>query len=304
MTDVRFRSFPDNQRPGRVSLWKAHPARVALLGSPFMTWRISYEAALRPVETPISSNGPYAIAAGALAALCVHEAGHAVVMVCTGERIGSIEVAMNFERAYGGAVIALVSGAVRRAGVTVPFEATPAGVPVRRSHDAPIYCWRAFLKSALVTCAGPGCDMKYRAQAGLSRGGIGDTDARPLEWFRRVLWTTAGRDGNAFVRLAWREACRLMDVPLIWKAIGAVEGELFRGLLRLEPADPRPGDRIEFVLSGKRAEELIAGAGIALPNIIDVHRCGPECIRPSRKTSRRWQQYVAEWAKEEPKNAA
>jgi hypothetical protein len=228
-----------------------------------MTWRCSYDDALRPVETPVSSNGPYVIATGALAAVCVHEASHAVMLICTGERIGSIEVVMNFERTYGGATIALVSGNARRAGVTSNFEASPTGVPVPRSHDAPIYCWRAFLKLALVTAGGPAGEMKYRAQDGLSRAVIGGTDARILEWYRRVLSTTAGRDGNAFTRLAWREACRLMDVPLIWKAIAAVEGELFSGLLRLEPADPRPGDSIKFVMPGSRAEELIAAAGIA-----------------------------------------
>jgi hypothetical protein len=269
-----------------------------------MTWRISYADALRPADSPLCDNGPYVIRQGAMAAVSVHEASHGVMLICTGERIGSIEVVMNFERTYGGATIALVSGNARRAGVTSNFEASPTGVPVPRSHDAPIYCWRAFLKRALVTAAGPAGEMKYRAQDGLSRGFIGDTDARPLEWYRRVLGTTAGRDGSAFVRLVWREACRLMDVPVIWGAIGAVEGELFSGLLRLEPADARPGDKIEFVMPGSRAEDLIAGAGIALPNIISTHRCGPECIRPSRKTSRRWERYLAEWAAEEPKNAA
>jgi hypothetical protein len=92
-----------------------------------MTWRCSYDDALRPVETPVSSNGPYVIATGALAAVCVHEASHAVMLICTGERIGSIEVVMNFERTYGGAVIALVSGNARRAGVTSNFEASPTG---------------------------------------------------------------------------------------------------------------------------------------------------------------------------------
>jgi hypothetical protein len=269
-----------------------------------MTWRCSYDDALRPVETPVSSNGPYVIATGALASVCVHEAAHAVMMVCTGERIGSVEVAMNFERAYGGAVVALTRGNVRRAGVTSHFEATPSGIPAPRAHGAPIYCWRAFLKSALVTAAGPAGEMKFRAPAGLSRGYVCGTDARTLEWYRRVLGTTAGRDGHAFVRLAWREACRLVDHLLIWKAIAAVEGELFSGLLAQESMDPRPGDKIEFVMPGARAEELIVGAGIALPNIIDVHRCGPECIRPSHKTSRRWARYLAEWAKEEARGAA
>jgi hypothetical protein len=76
-----------------------------------MTWRISYDDALRPVDSPILNNGPYVIRQGAMAAVSVHEASHAVMLICTGERIGSIEVVMNFERTYGGATIALVSGA-------------------------------------------------------------------------------------------------------------------------------------------------------------------------------------------------
>src|SRR6202040_798653 len=108
------------------------------------------------------------------AARCVHEASHAVMMVCTGKRIGSIEVAMNFERGQSGVVVALVRGNVCYAGVTGRSEAlSPVGVPVRRPNDAPIYCWRAFLKSALVTAAGPAGEMKYRAQAGLTRGRVG-----------------------------------------------------------------------------------------------------------------------------------
>jgi hypothetical protein len=146
--------------------------------------------------------------------------------------------------------------------------------------------------------------LKFRAQEGLPRGHIIDSDGQPLEWYKRFVWLTAGRDGNAFTRLAWREACRLMDEPLIWRAVQAVEGELFSGLLRLEPADPRPGDRVEFVMPGSRAEELVAAAGIVLPNILAPHLCGPECIKPTRKTSRRWERYLAEWAKEESKNAA
>jgi hypothetical protein len=125
-----------------------------------------------------------------------------------------------------------------------------------------------------------------------------------LDRATRFVWLLAGRDGNAFQRLVWRNACRLMDDPLVWAAVQAVESELFSGLLRLEPADPRPGDSVKFVLPGGRAEEIIAAAGIALPNILVPHQCGPECVRPSRKISGRWERYLAEWAKEEPRNAA
>jgi hypothetical protein len=57
-------------------------------------------------------------------------------------------------------------------------------------------------------------------------------------------------------------------------------------------------------MPGSRAEELIAAAGIALPNILSPHRCSEECIKPSRKTSRQWQEHLDAWAAEEPKNAA
>jgi hypothetical protein len=269
-----------------------------------MTWRCSYEQALKPVETEVSDNGPYRIGRGWLAAIAVHEGAHAVAIVCTGKPLEQIEFGLTFERDYDGKPLALPRGRCKLKGVERDaIDLSPSNVPLLRSHEAK-YCWRGFIKNAIVTCAGPAGEMKYRAQEGLPRGHIIDSDGQPLEWHKRFVWLTAGRDGDAFVRLAWQSACRLMDVPLIWKAIGAVEGELFSGLLRLEPADPRPGDSVQFVMPGLRAEALIAGAGIVLPNIIDVHRCGPECIRPSRKTSRRWEQYLAEWAAEEPKNAA
>jgi hypothetical protein len=113
-----------------------------------------------------------------------------------------------------------------------------------------------------------------------------------------------GRDGDALVRLAWRDACRLMDEPVIWRAIEAVKAGLFSGLLRLEAADHQPGDSVKFVMPGVEAEKLMVRAGIQLPHFISRHQCGPECIRPSRKTSRRWERYLADWAAEEPKNAA
>jgi hypothetical protein len=283
---------PDD-RPGRVSC----PSTPVAPGP--LVWRCSYDDALKPVDSPISNNGPYAIREGAMASLCVHEAGHAVAVISTGDRLESVKVELYFGRAHGGGVTASVRGNCRRKMVPRDTSGTsPSSVVPLLWNGKFHFCWLAFLKSALVTAAGPAGEMKHRRQAGLSRGFIGDTDSQPLDRTSRFIWNTCGRDGNAFTRLAWREACRLMDEPLIWRAVQAVEAELFSGLLRLEPADPRPGDSIEFVMPGARAEELIAGAGIALPNILAPHRCGPECIRPSRKTSRRWERYLAEWAKE------
>ena len=61
--------------PGRcASTPVAHPARSV--------WRISYNHALKPVETvtEVSDNGPYRIGRGWLAAIAVHEAAHAVAV--------------------------------------------------------------------------------------------------------------------------------------------------------------------------------------------------------------------------------
>jgi hypothetical protein len=248
--------------PGRcASTPVANPVRSV--------WRCSYDDALRPVETvtEVSDNGPYRIGRGWLAAIAVHEAAHAVVVVSMGKPLEQIEFGLIFERDYDGKTLALPRGRCKLKGVERDaIDLSPSSVPLR-SHE-PKYCWRGFVKNAVITCAGPAGELKHRAQAGLSRGHVGDSDARPVEWYKRFVWVTAGRDGIAFARLAWREACGLMDEPLIWEAIAAVEGELFSGLLRLEPADPRPGDSIEFVMPGSRAEELMAAAGIVLPNIL------------------------------------
>jgi hypothetical protein len=95
-----------------------------------------------------------------------------------------------------------------------------------------------------------------------------------------------------------------MDVPEVWGAVEKIEAELFSGLIHLEPADPRPGDSVKFVLPGERAEQLIEEAGNEPPSTVEPHQCGPECIRPSRKISRAWRQYLAEWEKEGATKAA
>lgn len=266
-----------------------------------MTWRCSYESALRPVDSPLLNNGPYVIHQGAMPAACVHEAGHAVMLGCTGRRIACVEVGINFIDLPDGRVAACVHGQA------APITAFP-GAPDRPDRPLPLLdvrappwsCWRAQLGKALFNVAGPAAETKYRSQAGLPRAPPQSwgTDCEYLDRESRFVWLKAGRDGAAFARLAWREACRLMDVPSVWEAVQTIEAELFSGLLHREPVDPRPGDKIEFVMPGKVAEALIAGAGIELPNILAPHQCGPECIKPSRRHSRRWEQYLASWAAE------
>ena len=109
-----------------------------------------------------------------------------------GKPLEQIEFGLTFERDYDGKPLALPRGRCKLSGITRDaIDVSPSSVPVSRGTLQ--YCWRAFIKNAIVTAAGPAAEMKFRSQAGLSRGFIGDTDASPLEWYRRVLWTTAGR---------------------------------------------------------------------------------------------------------------
>jgi hypothetical protein len=257
---------------------------------------------MTPVEQqPVSTNGPYAIFRGEPAATCVHEAGHAVANVRAGGRIDRIEVELRFMRIWEGTVAAGACGQCVPKGATVDaFSLRAAEIPLLLTSGPPpsSECWRPSLERSIFQYAGPAAEAKYRAQSGLVRNALSGPDAEIVERGARLVWLAQNRDGHAFQRLVWREACRLMDDPAVWKAVSAVEAELFSGLIHIEPADPRPGDVVKFVMSGERAEELIAGAGIELANIIDVHRCSPECVRPSRKVSRRWREYLEAWSKE------
>ena len=106
-----------------------------------------------------------------------------------------------------------------------------------------------------------------------------------VERAARMVWLAQNRDGHAFYApSSGKLACDLMDDPAVWKAVSAIEGELFSGLLRVEPSDPRPGDSVKFVMPGERAEELIASAGI-VRQVHMTHQCGPACVRASRKVS-------------------
>jgi hypothetical protein len=272
-----------------------------------MTWRIPFDVALQPVEQPVLNNGPYAIHRGEPASTCVHEAGHCVADLRAGGRIDRIDVELRFMRIWGGTVAAGACGQCVPKGATVRAAGVRAAeIPLIRTSGPPPSsdCWRHSLERAIFQYAGPAAEAKYRAQAGLVRGAIRGPDAQIVERDARLVWLAKNRDGHAFQRLVWRLACDLMDDPTVWKAVSAVEAELFSGLLRLEPSDPRPGDSVKYTMTGDRAEQLIADAGVKPLDILAGHQCGPECIRPSRRTSRKWREYLDLWAAEEPADAA
>jgi hypothetical protein len=135
-----------------------------------MTWRISFDDASRSAtHGPLCDNGPYVIHRGALAAACVHEAGHAVMLLCTGRRVACVEVAMDFIDLPDGRVAACVRG------LAAPITA-PATGPDTPDRPIPLWdvglpwtCWRAQREKALFHVAGAAAETRYRSQAGLSR---------------------------------------------------------------------------------------------------------------------------------------
>jgi hypothetical protein len=244
-------------------------------------------------------SGPYLIARGAIPALCVHEAGHAVANAALSRPLKDVEVRITFERWPDGRAIALCGGVCRiidpLAGGMIT-EADIAALPFVEDDGRKDFCWRAFRRRVLVLLAGPAAELRYREHTGLPRDNFSHGDARALEWYQRILWVCAGRDGHAFARLIWRDACRFVEDATVWRAIEKIDGALFRGLIWQEPVDPRPGDSIKFGLDGATAEVLIAEAGVIRAEL--HHECTSECVAP-RRPSRGWQEYLATWKKEQ-----
>jgi hypothetical protein len=238
---------------------------------------------------------------------CSHEAAHAVAVISIGGRLDNVEVGLYYQWYYGGKILVRPRGLVKPRGAEEQDMGDTLVRPssVQLDHPPmPFCCWRSYLRDMTVTAAGPVGEEKFRARCGLPPESVCVSDRWAIEHDKRLVWLMTGRDGDALGRLAWRSTRHLLDDPIVWCAVEAVGRGLFKGLLQIEPADHQPGDSVKFVMPGERAEALMVGAGIILPNFISRHQCGPNCIKPSRKTSRRWQQYVAEWAAEEPKNAA
>jgi hypothetical protein len=97
--------------------------------------------------------------------------------------------------------------------------------------------------------------------------------------------------------LAWARTQHLLEIPEVWRAVEAVEGALFSGLLWREPPDPRPGDEVEFAIEGAEVEALAAAAGLRFGAHWQEHRCSPECVH-TRPISKRFRETVEAWAAE------
>jgi hypothetical protein len=263
--------------------------------------RCDYKTGMFAAEEPEwFFDGPYFRARGNLASTCVHEAAHIVTMYGLGGRPGSVSVSTYYRAGPDGITWAANSGRsfpwVPPGKIARTYEDCPS-VPVPREVRDAIVCWRPFIRNVMVACAGHGSELKYCRANGLRFMARSRSDRSDCEYESRLCWALAGRDGSALLRLAWRETQRMLEIPEVWKAIGAVEAALFSGLLWREPPDPRAGDEVSFALEGHEAEALIEGTGLRCGQFWQEHRCSPQCVR-SRPISRAFRATVEAWASE------
>jgi hypothetical protein len=272
-----------------------------------MNVRCSYADGTAPADDEIvSASGPYHRLSGEPMTLAVHEAAHAVIAYACGWRTGKIRLVQEFHAGASGRIVASCWGQRHPRldeGEAEPEIRDPAKVLFPAQH-APDRCWGSFLKSAVIVCAGPSAERKYRLQRGLHLGTHAAGDVKSCEYIARYVWLNAGRDGQGLIRLAWRCAQEFLERPPVWRAIEMVANEVLSEFYKQEPGGyPLPGDRFEFILPGDRVEKLIAAAGVAWPNILTEHECGPSCINP-RAPGKRWTAYLQKWAAEAKEPAA
>jgi hypothetical protein len=261
--------------------------------------RCDYKTGMNANEEPeLYFDGLTLRARGHLAAICVHEAGHAVVRFLLGNRSGSVWVKTHYRRGEDGVVWAGNSG---RSNTWLP----PGEIEKpREPKDIPIFldpivfmCWRPMLRNSMITCAGHASHMKYCRANGVPFAAGSDSDRQSCEWESRRCWMRAGRNGEGMLRLAWALTQRLLEIPQVWRAVQAVEAALFSGLLWREPPNPHRGDQVEFAIEGEQVEAIIQGTGLHFGAYWQEHRCGPECVR-SRPISKAFRATVETWAAE------
>jgi hypothetical protein len=244
-------------------------------------------------------DGPVMRVRGELAGTTHHEAAHSVFKYALGCKQGKTSVTVNYHRAANGAVYvghSGLSGAWRTLGEIAPPRQKPQDIHVSLDGEA-LMCWRPMMRRAMIATAGHASERRYLQSQGLPFTARSGDDREDCEIEARRCWACAGRNGEALLRLAWRETQTLLEDPAIWRAVEAVEGKLFSGILWREPSDPRPGDRAEFALEGEQVEDLIANTGLRFGQFWQEHRCGPSRVR-ARPISKRFRAVVEQWATE------
>jgi hypothetical protein len=194
-----------------------------------------------------------------------HEAGHCFAAFAMGERMQDVVVGVHYAAGNCGDVWARFDGYYGKWGKDthkapdVPRREIPYSPPVTGDF---IFPFGLKLVPAIVSCAGPAAEWKFRAERSLPQQTKHTcaSDFRALSDFAKIERNGSGADPDSYLETMWRVTHGILDERGPWSAVNTLACELVSGLFAMQPLTPKPGDRAEFVLSGDQAEAVLTRA--------------------------------------------
>jgi hypothetical protein len=171
-------------------------------------------------------------------AACFHEAGHAAAFFTLGKGLRSVSVTIQEK-----------DGRIAFGGLTERHG--------RRSRLIYKMSETEMLIEAIVACAGPMAEIRFRKSenAPLRTLGATDGDHAVVDRLDKVMWRHHGRSGHSLSRLAWCAARKIIGQPQVWAGVCALAHELQN---EIEYGD----DQQQGTLPGRVACEIFCKAGI------------------------------------------
>jgi hypothetical protein len=205
---------------------------------------------------------------GARMGTAFHEAGHYVSAFALGGDIKVVVIDVRYLRGECGDVFATFGGYCGtwcEGGFDFENMARPEIADRAPAPGGFLFPAGMMLPRAIVSCAGPAAEAKYRFLRGLPQTTkhTARSDRRDLADFAQIERNACGADPAAFLERAWRGAQQLLDQPAGWRGVDALANALVTGICAAAPENPHPGDRAEFVLSRLEAETILTRAGLA-----------------------------------------
>lgn len=264
-------------------------------------WRCTYDEGMNGRSDVIwrLANG-VAVIEGETTSICHHEAAHTVARFACGFSCGPTLVRQTFARREG----LLYASAT---GVSYPARAEPLPELVKipeitdkseiirgldDADDAPVLGWQDLVPPTMISMAGNAAARKYCISKDLPvlRRSMGDLIH--AENLARDVWNACSRDGDAFLKFAWRATQKILDIPEVWRAVCLVADELFRGLVVNSKPVPLHGDVVQYAMPGPTAEYLAERAGCRFGMFREEHDCKVGACLRSRPISKRWRARV------------
>lgn len=182
---------------------------------------ISYEQAFFANETtdPTEFDGLFEKEAA-----CFHEAGHAVVGHRLGFGVSAVSASITCEPIEGSGKLGYRFGGLYTA---AKLATTRMAREIRREGYGP-----AAIANAVMTCAGPAAELRFRQESGLPLRLLGATlgDHEAVDRIGKYLDCQHGRNSFAFRRLAWRKTWALVHQADVWASIADLAEVLELGL--------------------------------------------------------------------------